>query len=106
MAIATPQKITTFLMFEGKGEEAMTFYTSLFDDAEVISITRYGADEPGEEGTVQHATFSLAGQRFIASTAPSGTTSASPPRSRSTCSARTRLRSTVSTQPSPSKARS
>ena len=65
MAIATPQKITTFLMFEGTGEEAMTFYTSLFDDAEVISITRYGADEPGEEGTVQHATFSLAGQQFM-----------------------------------------
>jgi len=65
MAIAAPQKITTFLMFEGRAEEAITYYTSLFDDAEVIGITRYGADEPGEEGTVQRATFALAGQRFM-----------------------------------------
>ncbi|GGW24664.1 VOC family protein [Streptomyces xantholiticus] len=65
MASTTPQKITTFLMFEGKAEEAMTFYMSLFDDAEVVDITRYGADGPGTEGTVQHATFSLAGQRYM-----------------------------------------
>ncbi|WP_269855978.1 VOC family protein [Streptomyces sp. RPT161] len=65
MASAAPQKITTFLMFEGRAEEAMTYYTSLFDDAEIIDITRYGANEPGEEGTVQRATFSLAGQRFM-----------------------------------------
>lgn len=61
----TPQKITTFLMFEGRAEEAMTFYTSLFDDAEVVDISRYGADGPGPAGTVQHATFSLAGQQFM-----------------------------------------
>ncbi|MFD7629662.1 VOC family protein [Streptomyces sp. NPDC059851] len=60
-----PQKITTFLMFEGRAEEAMTFYTSLFDDAEVIDVTRYGAEGPGPEGSVQHATFSLAGQQFM-----------------------------------------
>lgn len=61
MEIVTPRKITTFLMFEGNAEEAMTFYISLFDDAEVVSISRYGADGPGREGTVQHATFTLAG---------------------------------------------
>ncbi|MFE2376768.1 VOC family protein [Streptomyces sp. NPDC059398] len=65
MATAAPQKITTFLMFEGRAEEAITYYTSLFDDAEVVDITRYGADGPGEEGTVERATFSLAGQRFM-----------------------------------------
>ena len=59
------QKITTFLMFEGKAEDAMTFYTSLFDDAEILSISRYGANEAGTEGTVQHVTFSLAGQQFM-----------------------------------------
>ncbi|MFD0271518.1 VOC family protein [Streptomyces sp. NPDC127106] len=62
---STPQKITTFLMFEGRAEEAMAFYTSLFDDAEVIDITRYGAGGPGPEGSVQHATFSLAGQQLM-----------------------------------------
>jgi predicted 3-demethylubiquinone-9 3-methyltransferase (glyoxalase superfamily) len=70
MEAATPQKITTFLMFEGSAEEAMTFYASLFDDAEINSITRYGADGPGKEGSVQHATFTLAGQRFMCIDSP------------------------------------
>ncbi|MFE9118798.1 VOC family protein [Streptomyces sp. NPDC007172] len=60
-----PQKITTFLMFEGRAEEALTFYTSLFDDGEVVAISRYGADGPGEPGTVERATFTLAGQRLM-----------------------------------------
>jgi predicted 3-demethylubiquinone-9 3-methyltransferase (glyoxalase superfamily) len=38
MSTAAAQMITTLLMFEGKAEEAMTFYTSLFEDAEVVSI--------------------------------------------------------------------
>ncbi len=62
---ATPQKITPFLMFEGRAEEAMTFYTSLFENAEVVDITRYDAGGPGAEGSVQYATFSLAGQRLM-----------------------------------------
>ncbi|MEW2486960.1 VOC family protein [Streptomyces sp. NPDC048411] len=70
MEIATSQKITTFLMFEGNAEEAMTFYISLFDDAEVVSITRYGADGPGKDGSVQHATFSLAGEHFMCIDSP------------------------------------
>ncbi len=62
-------KITTFLMFEGQAEEAMTLYTSLFDDSEIVSITRSGPDGPGgpeAEGTVQHAIFTLKGQRYMA----------------------------------------
>ncbi|MET9604850.1 VOC family protein [Streptomyces sp. NPDC006512] len=62
---STTQKITPFLMFEGRAEEAMTFYASLFEDAEIVEVTRYGADGPGEEGTVVKATFALAGQQFI-----------------------------------------
>lgn len=59
------QKITTFLMFEGKAEEAMNFYTSLFEQSEIVDISRYGADGPGSEGTVQVATFMLNGQPFM-----------------------------------------
>ncbi|MEU1403936.1 VOC family protein [Streptomyces sp. NPDC005728] len=70
MEIVTSQKITTFLMFEGNAEEAMAFYVSLFDDAEVVSITRYGADGPGKDGSVQHATFSLAGEQFMCIDSP------------------------------------
>ncbi|MGW7331193.1 VOC family protein [Streptomyces sp. NPDC054840] len=68
MAITpSPQKITPFLMFEGRAEEAMTFYLSLFDDAEVLGISHYGADDAGggEEGKVRHASFSLAGQTLM-----------------------------------------
>jgi len=61
----TKQKIKTFLMFEGNAEEAMSFYTSLFDESEIISIKRYGANEAGAEGTVIQAVFSLKGQQFM-----------------------------------------
>ena len=57
--------VTTFLMFEGQAEEAMTFYTSLFKDAEIQSLARYGAGESGDEGTVKMARFSLAGREFM-----------------------------------------
>ena len=59
------QKITTFLMFEGAAEEAMTFYVELFEDAKVLSVTRYGPEGPGKEGSVIQATFQLAGQTFM-----------------------------------------
>jgi predicted 3-demethylubiquinone-9 3-methyltransferase (glyoxalase superfamily) len=63
----TEQKIKTFLMFEGGAEKAMTFYQSLFEDAEVVSIVRYGPEGPGPEGSVVVAVFRLAGQQFMCS---------------------------------------
>lgn len=59
------QEITPFLMFSGQAEEAIDFYTSLFDDSKILSITRYGPDEAGTEGTVMHAIFSLNGHKFM-----------------------------------------
>ena len=60
------KKVTPFLMFqEGNAEEAMKFYVSIIEDSSIKSITRYGANEPGDEGTVMHATFSLKGQEFM-----------------------------------------
>ncbi|MDP7989420.1 VOC family protein [Bacillus sp. MHSD_36] len=61
----TNQKITTFLMFESKAEEAMNFYTSLFDQSEIVNISRYDENGPGKEGTVIQATFTLHGQEFM-----------------------------------------
>jgi len=60
------QKITTFLMFEGKAEEAINFYVSLFEDSRIVSMARYEAGEPGAQGSVKHALFSLDGQEFMA----------------------------------------
>lgn len=59
-----PQKIHTFLMFEGQAEEAMNFYVDLFD-GEVLAISRYGPDGPGVEGSVERATFRIAGQEYM-----------------------------------------
>ena len=60
-----PKQIAPFLMFTGAAEQAMTFYTSLFDDGRIIDVTRFGPEGPGSEGTVQFARFSLAGQEFL-----------------------------------------
>jgi len=65
------QPITPMLMFvgavAGKADEAVRFYTSVFNDARVGEITRYGGDEaPDAEGTVKQAAFTLAGQAFAA----------------------------------------
>ncbi len=52
-------------MFEGKAEEAMNFYTTIFDDAQITSISRYETNEDGAEGTVKQAAFSIHGQEFM-----------------------------------------
>lgn len=60
------EKVTPFLMFQdGNAEEALNYYTSIIEDSEITSISRYGANEVGEEGTVVHAIFSLKGQEFM-----------------------------------------
>lgn len=57
------QTFTPFLMFVGeqfgKAEEAMNFYVSLFPNSAIVSVQRV-------EGAVQHATFTLDGQQFMA----------------------------------------
>ena len=60
------QKITPFLWFDGKAEEAVNFYVCIFKNSRVGTITRYGDAGPGPKGTVMIATFQLEGQDFIA----------------------------------------
>ncbi|MGH9402256.1 MAG: VOC family protein [Terriglobia bacterium] len=60
------QKITPFLWFDGKAEEAANFYTSIFKNSKKGSVTRYGDAGPGPKGTVMIAAFQLEGQEFIA----------------------------------------
>ena len=59
------QKITNFLMFEGKAEEAMNFYLSLFENSKVEHIMKYGPNQGGVEGLIMHARFTLDGQKFM-----------------------------------------
>ncbi len=65
-----PQYITPYLLFVGKecgrAEEAINFYRSVFDTSSLESIVRYGKTEKEIEGSVQHASFLLNGQAFMA----------------------------------------
>jgi len=48
----------------------MNFYVGLFDNSEIINIQRWGKGAPGKEGTIMHATFSLAGKMYMCSDSP------------------------------------
>ena len=60
------QKITPFLWFDNNAEEAMNFYVSIFKNAKVLTVSRYGEAGPGPAGTVMTAEFELEGQDFVA----------------------------------------
>ena len=60
------QKITPFLWFDGKAEEAADFYVSIFPGSKILSATRYGDAGPGPKGSVMTVLFELNGQQFIA----------------------------------------
>jgi predicted 3-demethylubiquinone-9 3-methyltransferase (glyoxalase superfamily) len=59
-------RITPFLWFDDKAEEAMNFYTSIFKNSKPGRISRYGEGAPGPKGKVMSVTFQLEGQEFMA----------------------------------------
>ena len=61
----TGQKIVPFLWFDTQAEAAMQFYTSLFEDSKIGTVSRYGEGGPGPAGSVMVGTFTLAGQEFM-----------------------------------------
>ncbi len=60
------QRITPFLWFDTQAQAAANFYVSIFDNAKVVSITRYGDAGPGPKASVMTVVFELDGQRFTA----------------------------------------
>lgn len=64
------QRITPFLWFDDRAEEAVGFYTSVFDNSRIVSITRYseeGSQAAGRPaGSVMTIAFQLDGQDFTA----------------------------------------
>ena len=60
------QKIATCLWFDGKAEEAVNFYTSVFKDSKVGNVACYGDAGPGPKGSVMTATFEIEGREFMA----------------------------------------
>jgi predicted 3-demethylubiquinone-9 3-methyltransferase (glyoxalase superfamily) len=59
-------KITPCLWFDTEGEEAATFYTSVFPNSRIVDVARYGSAGPRPEGTVMTVSFELDGQKFLA----------------------------------------
>lgn len=63
------KKITPFLWFDDKAEEAARFYVSVFPNSKIVSIARYGdagAQAAGRrKGTVMTVEFELDGQKFM-----------------------------------------
>lgn len=64
------QKITPFLWFDDKAEEAANFYVSVFPNSEIRNVARYtesGAEASGRpNGSVMTVSFVLDGQEFVA----------------------------------------
>jgi predicted 3-demethylubiquinone-9 3-methyltransferase (glyoxalase superfamily) len=60
------QKITTFLWFDDKAEEAINFYVSIFKNSKILNISRYGEGGPGPKGSFMTGSFQLEGQEFMA----------------------------------------
>ncbi len=64
------QKITPCLWFDDNAEEAAKFYTSIFKNSKITTVSRYG--EAGREihgkppGSVMTVAFELNGQSFTA----------------------------------------
>ena len=64
------QKITPFLWFTDKAEEAAKFYVSIFKKSRILKVVRYdeaGAAATGRaKGSVMTIAFQLEGQKFVA----------------------------------------
>ena len=60
------QKIAPFLWFDGKAEEAIKLYTSVFKNSRIVNISYWGKGSPFPEGQVMTGIFELDGQQFYA----------------------------------------
>ena len=69
MTTKITQKITPFLWFDDKAEEAARFYASIFKNSKVGKITRYDEESAGPTGrpagSVMTVEFELEGQEFV-----------------------------------------
>ncbi|MGH9700510.1 MAG: VOC family protein [Candidatus Acidiferrales bacterium] len=60
------EKITPFLWFDGRAEEAAKFYTSIFKNSKLGTVTRYGPGGPMPAGSVMSAEFQIEGRDYVA----------------------------------------
>jgi predicted 3-demethylubiquinone-9 3-methyltransferase (glyoxalase superfamily) len=60
------QKITPCLWFDTQAEEAARYYTSVFPDSRIVTVTHYPESVPDKAGTVLLVEFELAGEPYTA----------------------------------------
>jgi predicted 3-demethylubiquinone-9 3-methyltransferase (glyoxalase superfamily) len=60
------QKIAPFLWFDTEAEEAANYYVSIFKDARILNIVRFGAAGPGPPGAVMTVSFEIHGYQLSA----------------------------------------
>lgn len=60
------QKITPFLWFDDKAEEAARFYVSIFKNSKIGTISHYPEGAPRPKGSVMLVSFQIEGQQFYA----------------------------------------
>ena len=60
------QRISPCLWFDNQAEEAVNFYLSIFKNAKIKSVTRFGDAGPGPKGSVMVIAFELDGVELIA----------------------------------------
>ena len=60
------QRIQPNLWFDTEAEDAAAFYTSIFKNSRIVSVSRYTESGPRETGMVMTVVFELDGQRFVA----------------------------------------
>ena len=58
-------KTVICLWFDTEAEEAAQFYTSVWPDAEILDVLRYGAEMPDREGQVMTAHFRLGDTEYV-----------------------------------------
>ncbi|MGI8695486.1 MAG: VOC family protein [Mycobacteriales bacterium] len=58
-------KTVPCLWFDGQAEQAAEHYVAVFPNSCIRSVSRYGPDTPGTEGTVLTVDFSLDGQDYV-----------------------------------------
>jgi len=58
------------LMFTGQAQEAIDFYTGLFEDSGIDVVEPYGPDTPDMAGQIVHARFHIMGQPVLAMDSP------------------------------------
>ena len=60
------QKINACLWFDNQAEEAAEHYVSVFENANITGISRFGEGAPGPAGQAMVVEFDLEGQKFQA----------------------------------------